>query len=306
MFGGVIDNLTIINIVELRMGYGTSYMPAMPLLTNYANNVTDTITSTNNIKSEAFSIGYDLEVGTGIPLQIGLPRFNIGLSLQQKIAYYTMTKLERTGATDFATNPAKFYSYTNFKVNFGINPTDNISTNTWIRPAVEISNSTWTPTGVVAQTLFQPAFEVRVGQNIQITFAKICWVKFENEFNWKTQMNNATVNAAGQVVSVSGSMSDHTKTNALMPNQWSNSVLDNPMMAIGFKFTGWGLSASWCPRVTVYNSGTGNAGTPTTIPDGGQGDKGNTFNVNSGADTNLLNLSNWEIMMNVSFPPPKK
>lgn len=300
MFGSVIDNLSIINIFEMQMGYGDNYFSGLSAYTGttYNSEVTSTRpgASVNDIKSEVFVFAYDLEVGTGIPIQIGLPRFNIGLNYQFKLQYATMTAMSNGTVLPYDVNPSKLNVNTNFKINFGINPTDNISTNTWLKPELNIDNYSWDPTGALAQSVLLPSFTLRFGQNVNITFAKICYVKFENEWKYTGGMTGFSVRADGVVNRVDGSMTDHTKTVA---GQWTNSILDNPAMEIGFRFSGWTLGAGWRPRITVYD-------TSNNATDLGNGGAGNGFSVSSGADTNILNLSNWEVTMSVSFPPPAK
>lgn len=292
MFNNAIGNLTIQQYVDLRFGYGKGYMSgSIPILgTYYGNDVTDTTPGgdANRIKSENFVFGYDLDLGTSIPIAIGLPKFSIDPSIQVQLNYKSMTGLLRgTSTTDFDTNPSQLGFSALAKINFGINPKDNISSNTWIRGRFFFDSISYAPRGVAAQSVLLPGFEVRFGQNVQITFAKICWVKFENEWRFTSSMSSFTTNPDGSIGLVQGSETAKTKTNG---GNWTNSVTDNPDMAIGFNFDGWGFSAAWKPSVAIM----------------GANDFGNGFGQNDPSYTNLFNLQNWEIMMSVSFPPPKK
>ena len=292
MFGDVIGNLTIQQYVDIRFGYGTGYMNgAIPGLGTYGSDVDDTRPGMTaaRIKSENFVFGYDIDVGTSVPIEIGLPKFSIDPSIQVQVNYKAMTAVSTGGTDAFDVKPSQLGFSAFAKINFGINPADNFESNTWIRGRFFFDSIGYTPIGIAAQSVLLPGFEARFGQNIKITFAKICWVKFENEWQYKGSMTDFNTNGDGTIASVQGTETGKTKTNTVGTTvNWTNSVTDNPDLSIGFNFEGWGLSMSWKPNIAIM----------------GSNDFANGFGSATVSDTNFFNLANWEIGASVSFPPP--
>jgi hypothetical protein len=296
-FGNKLDDLKIRQFVKIYLN-GTGAGAPWNAMGVPAADITNTggVTSAYT-KSQNFELDYDGFVGTGIPFDIGLPKFDIGLELAYGIVYGTVTAAGTNVVADFFdVKPSLIKGYGNFKVNFGINPAANIETNVWLKPGFEIGQYTWdrfgTGAAFAAQTLSLPTFLLGWGADFKVTFAKIVYVKLANEWKYTLGFNGYYIEPAnGRLESVSGGSTFAT-------------INADPSMRLGFNFDGWTLEMNWRPRITVYTSwdATKKIWTTTNLAGG----NGNSDIVTSGADTNILNLSNWDFSVSCSFPPPAK
>jgi hypothetical protein len=312
MFANKLDNVTIRQMITMHLAgngdftksgnpgddtcqFGSNEQQVVVVDANKVNHyVFVQKPSSNTFNAQYFGINYQGRIMTGIPFEVGLPKFDIGLELGYTISslnYSAVQNIASSGTTTteiYDVLPTNFAGGFDFKLIFTVNPVANQEWSAYADTMYQGTKTSATFKGATNATTFvNNSFIEEIGSSWKITFAKIVYLKLDADWRF-TALSGAGyyTNAAGAVIASAG------KVTTLLNNV-------NPGILLGFNFDGWTLEMKWEPQLnsTLATSIYGN------IANGDA--QGSVPNVTAD-DTNIWNLSNWTISGKCTFPPPTK
>lgn len=247
---------------------------------------------TNDLnKYEYFGVDYSGTIGTGIPFDIGLPKFALCFEVGYGINYVGYSAASKDL---YDTMPSKIAGNVGLNIKLQINYTPAVENEIWVKPEFTSKRYSYklkAVTGGADQDLYNldyPAFNLYVGANWKVTFAKIVWLKLDCEWKLSAAVGNVVTSAGRNVLPNSSISSVATLFNKV-----------DPGIKLGFNFEGWGLELGWKPRFAFGQDMTSIA---SLNSDGVR----NGYISQTSVDSNVWNLSNWDFGVSCSFPPPTK
>jgi hypothetical protein len=296
LFGGKLDNLVIRQMVTMSLaGTGDNFKnPGKGDDTKYVGqNIVDFINdpTTNTFTANYFGIAYQGRIITGVPLDIGLPKFDIGLELGYYVANvgYSVVKSGDPASTQvdkYDVLPNYLRGGFDFKVNFGINPVASQEFNIYSDTGYDGGKDSATSKGATNAVIYNSnAFYETIGSNWKVTFAKIVFLKLDAEWKITLKSSAQAYTGTGGVV-----IADAPKLTTLF-----NQI--NPGIKLGFNFDAWTLEMNWEPNFTTSTNG---------YFTGHNDDNTGSIPLSTAADSNVWNLANWGFSAKCSFPPPTK
>lgn len=256
LFNGALSSLKIRQFLTLAGGNGGK---------EGSTNITIVDGKKTGVENTFFAVEYSGLIGFGIPFEVGLPKFELGLELDYGIAH--LTYLDMKVITNDTVADAVYSTLPNFtegdaslKFNLGINPAEHLENNFWVKPGfkVESKNSTVKDLKKVEGGVIETG--VAVGSDWKATFAKIVWLKLSAEWQFKFAQNFSNNENAG------------FKWDTTSGKFTSTSHLIDGGLTLGFNFEGWNAEFEWAPGYVV------------------------------GSDSNVWNLANWKFSVSCKFP----